>query len=380
MSRNSLRGSLLSVNASAWLAVVGLPLVLAIGMFAACWTGVSQHSTCSLLPSYNSPISGRVIDLPPVNSRKWKPWLKSHKIRVAALIFYGRREYVRILNGYVKQNLLKNGGVLEEVVWIVQTDNKRDIAWLNNVLLPSEPEFYSTKSVAGKNYTEQYQSLDPDVYYVKLDDDTMYVGEQAVDMMLHEKLRDRFFIVSANVINHSVLTWIHAGMGAMHTHKNDGGREILGNDYDDLLMRYLEVKPFANFTYGPLEKCSLTSLECASLCHFYFLENQANNQLERYNFHFWDFHAFSYNRWSINAILFKGSDLNNELMDPNISDEVLISWTLPQKLDRHCGAVGSALVVHLAYGMQRDAGIGETGIVQHYEHLAAKLTGRLLPR
>lgn len=178
----------------------------------------------------------------------------------------------------------------------------------------------------------------------------------------------------------AVLTWIHAGMGAMHTHKNDGGREILGNDYDDLLMRYLEVKPFANFTYGPLEKCSLTSLECASLCHFYFLENQANNQLERYNFHFWDFHAFSYNRWSINAILFKGSDLNNELMDPNISDEVLISWTLPQKLDRHCGAVGSALVVHLAYGMQRDAGIGETGIVQHYEHLAAKLTGRLLPR
>jgi len=95
MSRKSLRGSLHSVNASAWLAVVGLPLVLAIGMFAACWTGVSQHSTCSLLPSYNSPISGRVMNLPPVNSRKWKPWLKSHRIRVAALIFYGRREYVR---------------------------------------------------------------------------------------------------------------------------------------------------------------------------------------------------------------------------------------------------------------------------------------------
>ena len=31
----------------------------------------------------------------------------------------------------------------------------------------------------------------------------MYVGEHAIDMMLHEKLKDRFFIVSANVINHS---------------------------------------------------------------------------------------------------------------------------------------------------------------------------------
>ncbi len=95
MSRTGLRGSLHSVTASAWLAVLGLPLLLAIGMFTACWTGMSQHSTCSLLPSYNSPISGRIIDLPPVNSRKWKPWLESHKIRVAALIFYGRREYVR---------------------------------------------------------------------------------------------------------------------------------------------------------------------------------------------------------------------------------------------------------------------------------------------
>lgn len=63
-------------------------------------------------------------------------------------------------------------------------------------------------TLAGKNYTEQYQSLDPDVYYVKLDDDTMYVGEQAIDMMLHEKLRDRFFIVSANVINHSGIHWL----------------------------------------------------------------------------------------------------------------------------------------------------------------------------
>ena len=63
-------------------------------------------------------------------------------------------------------------------------------------------------TLAGKNFTEQYQSLDPDVYYVKLDDDTMYVGEQAIDMMLHEKLRDRFLIVSANVINHSGIYWL----------------------------------------------------------------------------------------------------------------------------------------------------------------------------
>ena len=57
--------------------------------------------------------------------------------------------------------------------------------------------------LAAANFNDHYQSLDPDKYYVKLDDDSMYVGPHAIDMMLHEKLRDRFFIVSANVINHS---------------------------------------------------------------------------------------------------------------------------------------------------------------------------------
>ena len=67
-------------------------------------------------------------------------------------------------------------------------------------------------------------------------------------------------------------------------------------------------------------------------------------------------------------------------MDPEVSDEVFISWKLPERLDRHCGAVGAALIVHLAYANQRSAGIGNTGIVQHYEKLAEKLMGPLLPQ
>ena len=53
--------------------------------------------------------------MPPVASSKWRLWLKTNKVRVTALVFYGRREYVRVLDAYMKQNLNKNGGVLEEV-------------------------------------------------------------------------------------------------------------------------------------------------------------------------------------------------------------------------------------------------------------------------
>jgi len=34
---------------------------------------------------------------------------------VSAVAFYGRRRYVRILDKYLKQNLISAGGLLEEV-------------------------------------------------------------------------------------------------------------------------------------------------------------------------------------------------------------------------------------------------------------------------
>lgn len=37
------------------------------------------------------------------------------KIHVSALVFYGRRQYVRVLDGYIKRNLASVGGLLEEV-------------------------------------------------------------------------------------------------------------------------------------------------------------------------------------------------------------------------------------------------------------------------
>lgn len=38
---------------------------------------------------------------------------------------------------------------------------------------------------------------------MKFDDDIMYIKDSTIDDMLHEKLKKRFWIVSANVINHS---------------------------------------------------------------------------------------------------------------------------------------------------------------------------------
>lgn len=50
-------------------------------------------------------------------------WTKPEHLKVIALIFYGRPETVSILDCYMKQNLVSNGGLLDEVHWAVNTDN-----------------------------------------------------------------------------------------------------------------------------------------------------------------------------------------------------------------------------------------------------------------
>src|ERR1700710_1343156 len=40
--------------------------------------------------------------------------------KIVGLVFYGRPETVSILDCYLKRNLVQNGGMLDEVVWIVR--------------------------------------------------------------------------------------------------------------------------------------------------------------------------------------------------------------------------------------------------------------------
>lgn len=53
--------------------------------------------------------------VPSAGDTNWRPWLQASNIQVSAIAFYGRRRYVRILDKYIKQNLVSAGGVLEEV-------------------------------------------------------------------------------------------------------------------------------------------------------------------------------------------------------------------------------------------------------------------------
>lgn len=173
----------------------------------------------------------------------------------------------------------------------------------------------------------------------------------------------------------AVLTWVHAAMGALdivHQSSDDAPSESLYKRHKDVLLKR---KPFTDMKYFVFDECTWGSSVCAAITHYAFLENLYSNSTDNYDFKLWDFHAFGYQRWSINTIMFRGDDLNAESISGD--DEQSISVDLPQELGQHCGAVGQALVVHLAYNPQRNADIDN--LLPHFEQLAVTLTGDLLP-
>ncbi|DBA99133.1 TPA: hypothetical protein ACH3X1_014265 [Trebouxia sp. C0004] len=146
-----------------------------------CAVGALAWVTCALLQSPQLNVqswrhldSNPLGDSPSVDDPYWREWLQESGVRVSAIVFYGRKRYVRVLDGYLKRNLVSAGGLLEE-------------GW-------SDP---------GAGYSGHYSTLLPNRFYVKLDDDIMYVKDDAIDAMLHQKLKNEFWMVSANVINHA---------------------------------------------------------------------------------------------------------------------------------------------------------------------------------
>jgi len=254
-------------------------------------------------------------------------------IRAGAIVFYGRQRYVQILNCYLERNLIDNGGVLQEIIFVAKTNNKADLAYLDS-LIASHPKRYSRKNVTnlGWSFDAHYKGLNPEQYYFKIDDDIVYIHEGALEHMLEAKIQNPdVLFVSANVINHPVLASVHGQMRAFYN-----------------------ISRLANIS-GEDPNCAWNSANCGSIQHESFLKHIHDKSLHYYIFNQWDFNwKNQYPRWSINLILFQGKDVRD--VTPG-DDEHQISIVIPSKQKRHSIAVGAAVAVHFAYIPQRNSGM-----------------------
>lgn len=61
------------------------------------------------------------------------PFAKPEGFKIIGLIFFGRPDRVAILDCYLKKNLVENGGFLDEVHWVANTNKEQDFSiWIGS--------------------------------------------------------------------------------------------------------------------------------------------------------------------------------------------------------------------------------------------------------
>ncbi|KAG2432269.1 hypothetical protein HXX76_009187 [Chlamydomonas incerta] len=322
--------------------------------------------------------------------------------RITGVVFYGRRSRVRILDCYLQRNMVRNGGLLAEVVFVRATWEAADVAFLEKLIQLRAPDYRSLMPKRlDVGYTGHYAWMDPAQVYVKIDDDVVFIADAAIDHMLAAHMLHRWHLISANVVNHQPLELPHSQRGAHTLYEQavagdkSSWRPVMkarrvpsgaAGGGGNATREVLEPVPFIDNgwdVWGDWAK--------AASVHYSFLANHAANRLGVYEFphneKLWDFNAhIGYTRWRINMIMFKGAAIDVHVYNMSSTtgtypgdDEDYITRILPQQLNATSAAVSPALAVHFSFYLQRGGLENSTDLLDRYALLAERTCGRLLP-
>ncbi|KAI1288998.1 hypothetical protein F5Y03DRAFT_388912 [Xylaria venustula] len=133
-------------------------------------------------------------------------WQKPSGFKIIAMVFFGRKRYVDILDCYLQQNLASHGGYVDEVWFMVHTEREEDITWLDG-LIEDTPEYKKVGQENCQSNNNQYGCLwehatADNTLYIKLDDDIIYIHQDAIPQLVHTRLAvPHAFAVSAHLVN-----------------------------------------------------------------------------------------------------------------------------------------------------------------------------------
>ncbi|EEQ91386.1 hypothetical protein, variant 2 [Blastomyces dermatitidis ER-3] len=334
--------------------------------------------------------------------------VKPTHVTITGMVFFGRRDRVESMNCYVEKNLIENGGWLDEVWWYANTKNEDDLKYLDEIIArsPRYKKIPLDKPVQWPDYTKLWRRVERGTIYVKLDDDIVWLADDAIAHMVTTKLKyPDSFAVSANVINSPPLSFIHFHQGALHpyfpelesdpTRKHRSGSENWrpsshpfwsgASNFEWPLdkdpppggtHRWLRVDddkalhrtPVAKLTYdfwGP----TYESWAIAAQQHYSLLENLEKNTTDLYKFQPpWNMQG---ERIRINCLVILGDDILDtdvEHWPDNRGDEDMIVLDLPKKLQRHVLIEGRALAAH--FNFMHQGGVPSTDLLSRYNEYA----------
>ena len=240
-----------------------------------------------------------------------------------------------------------------------------------------------------------YKSLnETGTVYVKVDDDVVYIAEHAIANLVRERLRDRCLLVSANVVNHAIMSAVHQDRGA-HRGFWPTAEQRRNPSMRLPWKKVSEINFSPEFTIErfPASRCVVERWDCAALVHESFLDRASDQTLCIFDFGWYDFNRAGYRehkyihrspsinkeywsegaRWSTNFFAFKAADLEGvdwQNVYGKGDDEEEFTGPHAERRDRHSCAVGSALVVHFSYGSQEQGLMSYTNLLKRYDKLS----------
>jgi hypothetical protein len=331
--------------------------------------------------------------------------------KIVGLVFYGRRDRSSILDCYVRNNLRVNGGWLDEVAWGVNTENKDDLAYLE-LLLARTPE-YRKVELRQKSYVGLWaESIEPGNIYVKLDDDIVFIDNDAVPGIVETLLsHPESALVSANVVNSPKISWLQFRTGAILPYlpelgKKQADESVLSSKKNPLWRaselplwkepagfepperisdwessfegetstpedlpkhRWLPVPGQNALYHTPITQtefrgggAGLLSWAIAAQQHYSFLDHLENNRKYLYTLShgspdatdtIWDMTG---ERLSINFIALRGETIleNLDQLEAFKDDEQYLTVELPKQLNKQLTVQTNALGAHYSFSKQ----------------------------
>lgn len=319
-------------------ALVVIPLSLVIsGCYL--WKSVKKYESDSKLVSVKQPLNGtyrRILN-------------KRNSAENVVFIFTGRWEFLRIQLPYLCRDLRQNGGVIDQVWFMMVNYDKLTrikltefISMANQIYSKEvftmhyfgyDPPNQPPKKLRFKfPYSEILALITeyPENKYFKFDDDIVYIHPKAFSSIINREISNcliHFFnIAGANWR----CSWLHQKLGV----------------YDELNPNQLE------FGFDPFAECGWKSTECAELTLNTFLHHYYNNSLDKYFFD--TYYITDGTRFSINAFLLDVHTIDMKAILTTSrklihDDEKWWSEIYTSNSDRNNCVVGDALVVHFSY-------------------------------
>ncbi|KAJ5580102.1 uncharacterized protein N7459_006087 [Penicillium hispanicum] len=325
---------------------------------------------------------------------------KPHGFKIVALVPFNYYERTAILDCYLQKNLVHNHGLLDQVVFIPQTEDPVSLEWLNSIVQQT-PEY----AVSPPGPDMDWKIAQDNVMYVRIDGDVVFLEDHTIPTIVKTKLDSpEALMVSANVINEAVLASLHRHPGIAlpylpelyHVEQPSRSRSQLNQDWRASSLprwegpasfkvrqgftppfeghRWLlpaealpDRDPIATSVYSEIGP-ALQDWTVSAQQHYSFLNHLESNRLSRYKFPMWvdptepisqDFGCF----WG------KDAERLREIFRDSSDEDPFKSWIRPDGTRPRVTIDGKGLVSHYSARLGVK-GLDSTDLLDRYRAYA----------